>query len=124
MTARPSLVGPATGEGDNDSAILGPARDRFRTLIVARILAFEAFRKPDASGLSVRQALTGISDLAHKIAGVGATLGFAKLGADASALERAITGAQRDNAPPARTFAAIEPLLEKLLDEMEGQIDA
>jgi HPt (histidine-containing phosphotransfer) domain-containing protein len=118
MTAQPAFAGPAVTDD-----LLAPARDRFRALIVARILSFETLRQQAASGENVRQALTGISDLAHKISGVSATLGFASLGALAATVERSIAEGRQNHAQPAQCFAAIDPLLERLLDEMEDQID-
>lgn len=102
---------------------LDPARIKFRSLLVVRVLAFEAYRKQALGGDDPFLALTGISDLAHKISGVSATLGFAQLGARAAALERSMAQRRRLHADPAQFLAAIEPRLEALLNAMEALID-
>jgi HPt (histidine-containing phosphotransfer) domain-containing protein len=118
MNASPSF---AATEATDD--FLAPARERFRALLVERILSFEGFRQQATNGADVAQALTGISDLAHKLSGVGATLGFAELGAIAATLEQSIAADRQAETPPAQCFAAIDPLLESLLDEMEDHIE-
>lgn len=105
---------------------LEPARLKFRALIVDRIMAFEAFRTLALRGEELDWALTSISELAHKIAGVGATLGFDKVGELAFALERAIVDGPRVDGPRGSTqrfSAVIGPLLESLLVELEAQLD-
>lgn len=127
MTASRLFGGPEPGSArstDSFDTVLEPARIRFRSLIVARVLAFEAYGKLAAGGEDSRQALTGISDLAHKISGVSATLGFATLGALAAALERTIAAGSANHDDPAHFQTIIEPRLEALLDEMESLLDA
>ena len=103
---------------------LEPARILFSGLILDRILAFEAFRKQAASAGNPGPALVKVANLAHKISGVGATLGFGKAGALAADLERAILGQPARRADPAHFAATFEPLLEALLIELESLLDA
>jgi HPt (histidine-containing phosphotransfer) domain-containing protein len=124
MTASTPCAAPEAVMTDDLDSLLAPARARFRELIVARVLSFESLRQQAASGEDARQALTGISDLAHKISGTSATLGFARLGALAATVERSIAEGRRKHVPPAQVLAVVDPLLESLLDEMEVQIDA
>ena len=102
---------------------LEPARNRFRGLILDRVLAFETHRRQAARGDDPLRALTAISDLAHKISGVGATLGFTQTGKLAGALERSIAQGRAGRSDPMRVHAEIEPLLEALLIEMEARLD-
>lgn len=102
---------------------LEPARLLFRDLIFDRILAFEAFRKQAASGGNPGPALVNIANLAHKISGVGATLGFGKAGELAGVLECSILGQPTKRTDPAYFSATVEPLLEDLLVEMESLLD-
>ena len=105
------------------AAALEPARIRFRALIVERILAFEAFRKLILDGDEPQRALANIAGLAHKISGVGATLGFAQAGGLAGALERCILDGRARLADPVHFGAEVEPLLEALLVAMEALLD-
>lgn len=95
----------------------------FSGLILDRILAFEAFRKQAASVGNPGHDLVKIASLAHKISGVGATLGFGKAGALAADLERAILVKPARRADPAYFAATVEPLLEALLVELESLLD-
>ena len=113
--------GGSQGGGTNDlSSALEPARVMFRELIIERILALEAYRKLAESSECSRLEMAKI---AHKIAGVGGTLGFAKIGALASALDSSITEHPAKFAEARYLKSVVDPLLEALLVEMEALLD-
>ena len=115
-----AAVGPPPAALD---PVLEPARTRFRGLILHRVLAFESLRTQAARGDHPVRALTAISDLAHKISGVGATLGFAQIGTLAAAVEHSIAHGRAARCDPMRLHAETDPLLEALLIEMEALLD-
>lgn len=117
-------TGRAAGIGANDmTAVLEPARAMFRGLIVERIMAFEAYRKLVQHGENPQDEMAKIAEIAHKISGVGATLGFFKTGQLAGALDRAITENQAKCADPGYFQLIVDPMLEALLVEMESLLD-
>jgi HPt (histidine-containing phosphotransfer) domain-containing protein len=113
----------SAGASEVPTALLEPARIKFRGLILDRILAFEAFCKEAAEGDSAQRALTDIADLAHKISGVGATLGFDQVGGIAGALERCIRQEQVGLAGREHFSNELAVLLESLLVAMEDLLD-
>ncbi len=102
---------------------LDKARARFRSLILERILALEACRQSVITGDAPETALTSISDLAHKISGVGATLGFVEAGGLAGLVERTILQDRQRLSQPAQFQKDLEPLLETLLVALESLIE-
>ena len=122
MTVLHYLGGSAGGANDL-TAVLEPARAMFRGLIVERIMAFEAYRKLVQHGENPQDEMAKIADIAHKISGVGATLGFFRTGQLAGALDRAITENLLKCADPAYFQLIIDPMLESLLVEMESLLD-
>lgn len=110
--------------GDSElAAVLEPARVLFRELIFERIMAFEAYRRLAETSEYPQLEMTKVADIAHKIAGVGATLGFTRAGQLASALDRAITENPARFAQPEYLRRVVDPLLEGLLVEMEALLD-
>lgn len=105
---------------DDAMTALGPARARFRGLIIPRILAFEEFRKSAGRGGETRNALENIASLAHKISGVGATLGFTSAGDCARTVERTILTGRSRRAAPQAIWSDVEPQLDALLDALEA----
>lgn len=104
-------------------SILEPARARFRDLLVVRIIAFEEFRKAAQRPAEAADALMKMSDLAHKIAGVGATLGYASAGALAGAVEQTVLSGRARQADAATLWSEVEPRLDALLDTLEALLD-
>lgn len=102
---------------------LEPARARFRDLLFARIIAFEEFGKSAGRPAEIADALVKIADLAHKIAGVGATLGYASVGTMAFAVEQAVLSGRTRKADAAAVWSDVEPRLEALLDALEALLD-
>lgn len=102
---------------------LHPARQRFLSLILPRVVAFETYRQQAENKEATKESLTAISDLAHKISGVSATLGFPYLGQLAAMVERAVTEGRGCFADPQQHLAAVDPHLEALLVEMEARLD-
>ena len=114
----------AIGGGANDmTAVLEPARAMFRGLIVERIMAFEAYRKLVQHGDHPQDHMAKIAEIAHKISGVAATLGFFRTGQLAAVLDRAISDTPAKCAEPAYFQLIVDPMLEALLVEMEALLD-
>ena len=122
MTGSPRINLPDEAEQARWS-ILEPARARFRDLIVVRIIAFEEFRKGAARPAEAAEALVKMSDLAHKIAGVGATLGYASVGTLAGAVEQTVLSGRANRAAAATIWSEVEPRLDVLLDALEALLD-
>lgn len=119
------ISGAVQAAGDDGLlAALEPARARFRGLIVERVLAFEEFRRGVEREGGAANALANIAGLAHKIAGVGATLGFASVGALAAAVERCVVDGHARCAAPHDIWIGVEPRLDALLDALEALLDA
>lgn len=104
-------------------SMLEPARIRFRDLLFTRIIAFEEFRKSADRPTETAEALVKISDLAHKIAGVGATLGYPTVGVLAGAVEQAVLSGRAGQADAAAIWFDVEPRLDTLLDALEAMLD-
>ncbi|WP_426034238.1 hypothetical protein [Cypionkella sp. TWP1-2-1b2] len=116
--------GAAAGSGANDmTAVLEPARAMFRGLIVERIMALEAYRKLVQHGENPQDEMAKIADIAHKISGVGATLGFFRTGQLAGVLDRAITENLSKCADLEYFRLIVDPMLEALLVEVESLLD-
>lgn len=114
LNARPREAVPAE---------LLPARARFCGLIVQRIMIFEALRIDVNAGKDAPTALSGIIDLAHKIAGVAETLGFPLLGQMAAQLERQLRDGLARQVPLGSVWQAVEPQLLALMDALEMLLD-
>lgn len=112
------------GGGINDmTPVLEPARAMFRGLILERIMAFEAYRKLVERGDNPQDDMLKIAEIAHKISGVAATLGFFRTGQLAAVLDRAISDYPAKCAEPAYFQLIVDPMLESLLVEMEALLD-
>ena len=122
MTGLRSFVGSAGGSNDM-TAVLEPARAMFRGLIVERIMALEVYRKLVRHGKNPQIEVAKIADIAHKISGVGATLGFFRTGQLAGALDHTITENLAKCADPEYFRLIVDPMLEALLVEMESLLD-
>ncbi|WP_054008484.1 Hpt domain-containing protein [Cypionkella psychrotolerans] len=123
MTGLQYFGGSAGGGANDMTAVLEPARAMFRGLIVERIMAFEAYRKLVQHGENPQDEMAKIADIAHKISGVGATLGFFRTGQLAGVLDRAITENLAKCADPEYFRLIVDPMLEALLIEMESLLD-
>lgn len=106
-----------------DTDPLSSARQRFRDLIVDRVLALESLRKNINTAPDPLQMMRGVSALAHKISGVAATLGFQHTGDLAAELERRLGSSTLHGLPVSETWLAAEPVLDELLDELEDLLD-
>jgi len=98
-------------------------RERFRETVVERVIFFEAMKARIDAGQSPVSALLDIANLAHKITGVAATLGFSRSGEYAAALERRIRAGLESGAPIAAIWRDVLPILDCLLDELESLLD-
>ena len=96
---------------------------RFRALIVDRLLVFEALKKDIEANRHQAQALGKIADLAHKIAGVAATLGYPRVGGLAADIELAVRNGDAAATSSHQTWRGVQPVLEALLDELEILLD-
>lgn len=113
-----------TGLREPISATLVPVQTRFREMIVDRILMFEAMKCAIEANDQPAQALDKIGDLAHKIAGVAATLGYPYAGQLATGVEQAVRDGDAAGRPTQETWGRLQPSLEALLDELERLLDA
>jgi len=123
MTGLQYFGGSASGGANDMTAVLEPARAMFRGLIIERIMAFEAYRKLAQHGENPQDEMAKIADIAHKISGVGATLGFFRTGQLAGVLDRAITENRAKCADLEYFRLIVDPMLEALLVEMESLLD-
>jgi HPt (histidine-containing phosphotransfer) domain-containing protein len=98
---------------------LARLREKFLASLVERVLAFEEMKRVLRSDRNSATALQTIYDLAHKISGVAATLGFADVGALSSEMEHRISGGRAKANSVDDIFCDTLPVLEDLLDEME-----
>ena len=100
------------------------ARDRFRGLIVERIIFLEAQRIDVQNGRDPQKAVENMASVSHKIAGVAATLGFAEAGKQAAELEAYCYAAVDHKVSINTLWPQIEPTLILLMDELEALLDA
>jgi len=102
---------------------LARLRDKFRASLVERVLAYEDMRQRLQSDQNSESALKGIFDVSHKISGVARTLGFPVIGELSSEIERRIIEGLAKGGHVHAVCCDILPVLEELLDEMEGLLD-
>lgn len=119
-------VGPAAQSAPVQAEAIAPAlaavQARFRDRIVERVLEFEGLMQDVEAGRSPALALVSIADLAHKIVGVAATLGYPRAGDLAAEVEQRIRQGSFAGAAPQVTWRAVQPGLEALLDELEAML--
>lgn len=122
---RPSLVPERPGAAPREAVAPGLAaiQARFLELICDRVLVFETLKKGLEANRKPALALTGIAELAHKIAGVAATLGFPHAGELAADVERAVRDGAAAGMPALQTWKRVAPTLELFLDELESLLD-
>ena len=96
---------------------------RFRELIIDRILVFEAMKNAVEANRQPAQALGKIADMAHKIAGVAATLGYPFAGQLAAEVEQAVRDGDAAARSTHQTWSCVQPSLEALMDELESLLD-
>ncbi|MWD28421.1 hypothetical protein E0K89_013130 [Aquicoccus sp. SCR17] len=105
------------------SSALDRIRGRFLDGLDMRILNFEndlaAARR---GGDEARPALIEIRNEAHKIAGIAASIGLARTGAEARAIEERIDR-ELPGSSPAAVLTGIEPPLEAFLDHLEELLE-
>ncbi len=99
------------------------AQARFRAMIVDRILVFEAMKNAIEANHQPAQALGKIADLAHKISGVAATLGYPYTGQLAAEVEQAVRDGDVAARSTHQTWSCMQPNLEALMDELESLLD-
>ncbi|NEY92142.1 Hpt domain-containing protein [Tabrizicola oligotrophica] len=122
---RQSLVPERPGSAPREAVAPGLAaiQARFLELICDRVLVFETLKKDLEANRKPALALTRIADLAHKIAGVAATLGFPHAGELAADVERAVRDGAAAGMPALQTWERVSPTLEQFLDELESLLD-
>ena len=101
---------------------LAAARQRFVSLAEARVLAIEAIRQDIGRGTALADGLAQIAAIAHQVAGVAATLGYAELGTRAGRIDRMFKAADARQQADAVWLQA-QPELEALLDALEAVLD-
>ncbi|GAB1480066.1 hypothetical protein MASR2M74_26380 [Paracoccaceae bacterium] len=123
ITALDWVPGPRPDSSKEIPSELFPARQRFRDLIIERIMALEALGIRVKNGQEPRAALTGIVALSHKIAGVAGSLGFTGAGNLAAALEKNYLDLTERKTPLRDIWRDTEPRLLALMDELEALLD-
>lgn len=119
----PASDRPKTAVREQIAPSMIGVQTRFRALIVDRVLVFEALKKDIEANRHPAQALGKIADLAHKIAGVAATLGYPHAGELAADVELAVRNGDAAATLSHRTWRGVQPVLEALLDELESLLD-
>ena len=79
-------------------------RQRFLTLAETYVLDIAMLRRAAESPAQLRESLTGIGLIAHRVSGVAATLGYDSLGQAAASLDRQLTQALLRGPLDLRTF--------------------
>ena len=121
---RTSVADPSkSGLPERISPSLVGVQARFRARIVDRILVFEAMKNAIEVNHQPAQALGKIADLAHKIAGVAATLGYPYAGQLAAEVEQAVRDGDAAARSSHQTWNCVQPSLEALMDELESLLD-
>lgn len=123
ITALGTVPGSRPDSATEIPAELIPARQRFRDLIIERIMTLEALGIRVRNGQEPRAALAGIVALSHKIAGVAGSLGFSSAGNLAAALERNYLDLTELKTPLRDVWRDTEPRLIALMDELEALLD-
>ena len=101
---------------------LEPVRRRFIDTIEERILAIEGLRQDVTHNRDVDASVRAVASIAHKLSGVSATLGFARVGALAATVERMLD-AEGSRLTPAGRWALAAVQVENLLEAMEAILD-
>jgi len=101
---------------------LAAARQRFINLAEARVLAIEAIRQDLGRGTAIAGGLAQIAAIAHQVAGVAATLGYADLGSRAGRIDRMFKAVDAHQ-PAEAIWRQAQPELEALLDALEAVLD-
>lgn len=104
---------------DISPALVG-IRKRFCDMAVDRILAFESMKMAIEANRQPEHALDEIANLAHKITGVAATLGYPQAGQLAAEVEQTVRAGTSSGTSAHQTWTNVEPILEALLDELES----
>lgn len=114
MTATPDIAGMAPRDP------LAAIRQRFLTLADSYAVEVEILLEDAALPEQAAEALREIGAIAHRVAGVAATLGFETLGTLAARLDRQLHGALIGG-PPA--LAAHEGLILQFHTALENLLD-
>jgi|GEM_PF-1568474 len=111
------------GSDHGTPPFLAAARQRFINLAEVRVLAIEAIRQDLGRGTATADALAQVAAIAHQVAGVAATLGYADLGSRAGRIDRMFKAVDAHQSPEA-IWQQAQPELEALLDALEAVLDA
>lgn len=93
------ILGPEMAVAQTPSDPLAPIRQRFVATIGGHLQEIALLRGNAATPEDEREALRGIGLIAHRVAGVAATLGFEDLGRIAAALDQKIGSAMKAQHP-------------------------
>lgn len=98
------ILGPEMAVSPMPSDPLAPIRQRFVATIAGHLQEIALLRRSAAGPEEGREALRGIGLIAHRVAGVAATLGFEELGRLAAALDQKIGSAMKTTSPDLPEF--------------------
>lgn len=103
------------------SPALLPLRARFVGLNPARVDELLGLRAQAAGGPDATRALLAIGEIAHKICGVAATLGFGRIGALAFDLDQAVIALRDRQSDAAAAWRNSQPLLDALIAALRAE---
>lgn len=103
--------------------IIAGATAKFKETLMTRVLDLEAAMIEIDKGADLKPRLMLISALAHKTAGVAATLNFSEIGILALKLETAIDASAKYE-DTSTIWNHIRPKLDRMLDAMESALEA
>lgn len=104
--------------------VMRAIRLRFIDSVHARLMKFEELKQVFHADPASIAPLSEIGALAHKIAGVAETLGFADIGKLAGWVDGEISTRARAGDPPIIVWRKIETPFEDMLEKMEVILDA
>lgn len=98
------ILGPEMAVSHMPSDPLAPIRQRFVATLTGHLKEIAILRRNASSPEEAREALRGVGLIAHRVAGVAATLGFEDLGRIAAALDQKIGSAMKARSPDLPEF--------------------
>jgi len=112
-----------SSENTGIDLVIARIRKDFIARLIERSLMLESLKAEVASSQQPERAISAIGEMAHKMAGVAATLGLQRLGKLSMRLDDLIGSARSSGQAASQTWLIAEGAVEDLLDEMEALLD-